>query len=74
MAIKDFKALVQQEAKLTKEYKNYLAVAGEEGLPWYSASKMVMEYLHPNQQLKADDYKEINKLRRWYNEQYGEEA
>ena len=72
MNIKEFKKIVEQKAKVENEYKDYLAVCGEAGMPWYTASKTVMETLHPNEKLTAGDYTEINKLRYWYKEQYGE--
>jgi len=74
MSLKDFKAMVASEVKVSKEYKSYLSVAQEEGMSWYAASKMVMEYLNDGKKLTANDYKEINKLRKWYNELSEEEA
>ena len=71
-SIADFRKTVKTVAKTSKVYKDYLSIALEEQLPWYSASKMVMEYLHSGEKLTADDYKDINKLRKWYTDQLTE--
>jgi len=68
MSIADFKKHVAQQSKVTKEYKEYLKVMKDDGMEWYVASKTVMEYLHPNDKLTSKDYKEINSLKKWYEE------
>ncbi len=68
MSISNFKKHIAVSNKTNKEYKEYLQVMKDEGEEdFYLASKSVMTYLHPNETLTGKDYQDINKLRRWYN-------
>ena len=64
--VKGFTAFIKKQQGQLSEYKDLLKVAKTEDLPWFVASKMVMEYTTGKTNLTAEDYSEINKLRYFY--------
>ncbi len=66
--LKEFIKVIKNRQAATDKYKEYLEVCKSEDMTWWEASKTTMNYLHSGEKLTAEDYKDINKLRKWYEE------